>query len=301
MPKIFVVGSLNMDLVMKTSVIPARGQTIEGAGFSANPGGKGANQAVACAKLGAEVYLVGCVGETFGDELVASAAGYGVNTLFVQRTAGPSGIAVILVTDGDNRILLERGANGKLTEEGIARALGGASEGDLLLLQLEIPLPLVSYAAALGRKRGMTVMLNPAPACELPQGLLSLCDLFSPNQTEAEFYTGIYPKDPATVGECARRLLDMGASNVLITLGTEGSAYVGREGRAFAEIFPAKAVDTTAAGDTYLGAFAVKRAEGASVEEAMRFASCASAITVTRPGAQQAIPVREEVEALLNV
>ena len=270
--KLFVAGSLNMDLVIRAPRIPEQGMTLTGDGFFMNPGGKGANQAVAAAKLGADAYMVGAVGNAFGEELLAALRGYGVDTRFVARREDvPSGIAVIVVVGGDNRIILDRGANACADGALIARALEGAGAGDLLLVQLETGVGFATEALRQAKARGMTTLLNPAPALPLPAGVLPLCDYFLPNQTEAQFYTGIYPADEASCRRCAEALFGQ---------------------------YPVTAVDTTAAGDTYVAAFAVRRAEGASVPEAMAFASKASALTVTRRGAQQSIPLRAEVDAL---
>ncbi len=295
--KLFVVGSVNMDLVVKAPFVPEKGMTIEGSGFMTNPGGKGANQAVACAKLGGETYMVGCVGEAFGEELLEALRGYGVHTDFVRREKGvSSGIAVITVVDGDNRIIIDRGANGRVSEELIDAALSRAERGDYLILQLEIELPLVKYALEKGKEKGMTTVLNPAPARELPPEIFPLCDWFVPNQTEARFYTGIYPEDGAGVRACAEKLAEKGVKRTLVTLGKEGSAYVCGKALVTAQAYPVEATDTTAAGDTFVGALTVRLSEGAPISEAMKFASKASSIAVTRAGAQQSVPTREEVK-----
>lgn len=297
--KLFVAGSLNMDLVIRAPRIPEQGMTLTGDGFFMNPGGKGANQAVAAAKLGADAYMVGAVGNAFGEELLAALRGYGVDTRFVARREDvPSGIAVIVVVGGDNRIILDRGANACADGALIARALEGAGAGDLLLVQLETGVEFAAEALRRAKARGMTTLLNPAPALPLPAGVLPLCDYFLPNQTEAQFYTGIYPADEVSCRRCAEALFGQGAKRVLVTLGEAGSVYFSEEESYRSAAYPVTAVDTTAAGDTYVAAFAVRRAEGASVPEAMAFASKASALTVTRRGAQQSIPLRAEVDAL---
>lgn len=298
--KIYIVGSINMDLVVRAPFMPKSGMTIEGNGFMTNPGGKGANQAVACAKLGGKTYMVGCVGEAFGDELFHALRGYGVDTRYTEKHGNvSSGIAVIVVVDGDNRIILDRGANGEVTTSLVDRALESGEAGDYLILQLEVATEIVAYALKAGKARGMVTMLNPAPAKRLPEEIFADCDYFLPNQTEAEFYTGIYPKDEESAKACAEAFANMGVKRTVITMGEQGSVCV-CEGRFLqAKPYPVDAVDTTAAGDTYVGALAVKLSEGESLEEAMRFASAASSITVTRVGAQQAIPTREEVDKLV--
>lgn len=297
MKKIFVVGSLNMDLVIRVAKMPRAGETVTGGDFMTNSGGKGANQAVAVSKLGGKAYMVGCVGREFGAELIGALDGYGVNTKYVRRLDDvSSGIAVITVENGDNRIILDRAANGRIDCALIDEALSEASAGDYLMLQLEIALDIVEYALKKGKEKGMITMLNPAPAAELPSEVFALCDYFTPNQSEAEFYTGVYPKDEESAKKCAGILAGKGVKNLVVTMGSEGSASV-TDG-VFRKVVAnkVKAVDTTAAGDTYVGALAVKLGEGAEIEEAMIFAGKASAITVTRKGAQQAVPFRSEIE-----
>lgn len=297
MKKIFVVGSLNMDLVIRVAKMPRAGETITGEGFMTNPGGKGANQAAAVSKLGGNAYMIGCVGREFGDELIKTLAGYGVNTDYVKKLDDvSSGIAVITVENGDNRIILDRAANGRIDRELIDNALSVANKGDYLMLQLEISLDMVEYALEKGKEKGMITMLNPAPAAELPQKIFGLCDYFTPNQSEAEFYTGVYPSDERSAKECAEILAKRGVKNLVVTMGSEGSASVADGVFRKVAANKVKAVDTTAAGDTYVGALTVKLCEGADIEEAMIFAGKASAITVTRKGAQQAVPFRSEVE-----
>ena len=295
--KIYVVGSLNMDLVINAPFMPKSGMTVTGSGFMANAGGKGANQAVAVSKLGGACYMVGCVGKEFGEKLLATVRGYGVHTDHIARVQDvSSGIAMITVIDGDNRIILDRGANGRLTYDMIDKALSSARKGDYLISQLETEISVVQYAFRRAKDIGMVTLLNPAPAAKLPHELFSLCDYFAPNQTEAEFYTGVYPSGNDSIAACADRLKRLGVRGVLITLGEEGTVFVGDGVFYKAEARRVKAVDTTGAGDTYIGAFVTRLSEGASVEQAMDFASAASAITVTRRGAQQSIPVREEVK-----
>lgn len=300
MKKIFVAGSLNMDLVIKAPFMPENGMTIGGEGFMTNPGGKGANQAAAIGKLGGEAYMVGCVGDAFGSELKATLEKYGVHTDYVETLSGvSSGIAVIVVVDGDNRIILDAGANGKVSEALVDKALANAESGDFLVAQLEIDFAVVEYALKKAKEKGMITLLNPAPAAKLAPGILKNCDWLIPNQSEAEFYTGIYPADEESAKRCAEALAEKGVKNVVVTMGSEGSACISGGKYCKVPAFKAKAVDTTAAGDTYVGALATRLSEGASVEEAMIFASKASSVTVTRRGAQQSIPLRAEVDAVL--
>lgn len=295
--KIFVVGSINMDLVIGAPFMPENGMTITGQGFFQNPGGKGANQAVACSKLGANTYMVGAVGDAFGEDLIKTLNGYAVNTSYVKRLKDvSSGVAVIVVVDHDNRIILDAGSNALVSHAMIDVALSKAEEGDYLICQLEIPQEEVLYAFKEAKAKGMKTILNPAPAAELLDGILPLTDLFIPNQSECQFYTGIYPNNEEKIKEAITKLQNLGVKNAIITLGTDGSATVSNNQLIKVEANKVKAVDTTAAGDTYIGALATKLSEGSTIKEAMEFASVASSITVTRPGAQQAIPYRNEVK-----
>ena len=205
--RIYIIGSLNMDLVIRAPRVPEAGETLSGEGFMTNPGGKGANQAVAVAKAGGEAYMVGCVGREFGKELSDALTQYGVHTDYVRAEEDvSSGIAVIVVADGDNRIILDAGSNARADEALVDRALATAQAGDYLLLQLEIPLSTVGYALKRAKERGMITVLNPAPAAKLGKAALACCDWFTPNQTEAQFYTGIFPSDEESIRACAEKL-----------------------------------------------------------------------------------------------
>ncbi|MDY6367556.1 MAG: ribokinase [Clostridia bacterium] len=296
--KIFVVGSLNMDLVVKAPFMPENGMTITGEGFMTNPGGKGANQAVALAKLGADAYMVGCVGDAFGNELKNTLCGYGVNTDFVEKVNGvSSGIAVIVVVDGDNRIILDAGSNAKITTELVDKALSVAEKGDYLVTQLEVSQDIVAYSLKKAKEKGMITVLNPAPAAKLKDGILEYCDFFIPNQSETKFYTGVYPEDEVSARKCAEILAEKGVKNLLITMGEKGSAGIIDGKFRSAKCYKTNAIDTTAAGDTYVGGFVARLSAGDVPEAAMDFASRASSITCSRRGAQQSIPVKAEVDA----
>ncbi len=295
--KIYVAGSLNMDLVINTDILPDSGVTVSGYGFMSNPGGKGANQAVAAAKSGGDVRMIGCVGREFGRELTLALTGYNVNADRVIKTDDvSSGIAVIIVKDGDNRIILDKGANALVSEEAVREGLKDAEQGDWLITQLEIPTEGVIAALEEGRKKGMYTVLNPAPAMELPDKAFRAADYFVPNQSETLFYTGIYPDSEGKAEEAAAILRAKGVKNVIITMGERGSAAFGQFGKIVSQAVKVKAVDTTAAGDTFVGALTVRLSEGASLEEAMAYANKAAAIAVTRKGAQQSIPTRGETE-----
>ncbi|GAA1765611.1 ribokinase [Nonomuraea bangladeshensis] len=292
---ISVFGSANMDLVAYVAQAPARGETVTGHRFRTVPGGKGANQAVAAARAGAEVAFLGAVGDDgFGAEMRAALAAAGVDVRGLRQVPGPSGIAHIVVDDdGGNSIIVVPGANGTVT---------GPSETDLaaiagsraLLLQLELPLPAVVAAAEAGRAAGVPVVLTPAPAQPLPGELLDAVTLIVPNEHEAAAITGASGPDAALDALLER------VEEAVITLGGAGALYGSRSGeRLRVPAAEVKAVDTTAAGDTFVGALAVARAEGRPMADALRFATAAAALSVLREGASTSMPHRHEIEDFL--
>lgn len=300
-PSIVVVGSLNIDLVVFVERLPRPGETLAAREFKTLPGGKGANQACAVGKLGGLCQMVGAVGcDAFGDELLTSLESAGVDTANVARLAEHStGTAVIHVaTSGENHIVVVSGANAELHADMVERALA-ATSASFLLLQLETPLPTVAQAAKLAKSRGIKVLLDPAPAQPLPDELLSLVDILTPNETEASALVGrTTPLDTLDdVEQVARQLRDRGVSQVVVKLGSRGAWVqddIGGRHHAAPEVMP---VDTTAAGDTFNGALAVALAEGKSLDEAILWANRAAALSVTREGAQISQPTRQEVEA----
>jgi ribokinase len=295
---IVVIGSLNMDLVMRTARIPNAGETLSGHGFDTLPGGKGANQAVACARLGGQVAMIGRVGiDAFGRALRDALAADGIDVERVEDTGeAATGVAMILVEDiGENRIVLAPGANGRLDAADIERSRTLIEEAALLVLQLEVPLDTVCAAIAIARQAGVPILLNPAPASALPDALYSSVDLLVPNESEATLLTGIKVRDPASAEEAARSLLARGVRGVLITLGAQGVLIADADGCRHLPARVVQAVDSTAAGDTFVGGLAVGLTEGLSLDEAAALGQAASAICVTRAGAQPSIPRRSEL------
>jgi ribokinase len=295
---IVVVGSVTMDMVTRTPRIPKIGQTVIGTGFETTPGGKGANQAVAAARLGYPVHMVGKVGEdAYGPALLANLAGAGVDTSATETTAGPSGLApIFLSAAGENSIVVVPGANGKVDSATVDRHAALIRSAGMVLCQLEIPIDTISHTLALCAEAGVPVMLDPAPAAPLPDAIWSQVAWFTPNETEAAFYLG----ETLEVEDGAKRLLAKGLHGVALKRGAEG-AYVAVAGgkAAWVPPFHVEAVNTVGAGDCFNGAFAVALLEGRDPWEAARFASAAAAISVTRPGAQESMPARAEVDAFL--
>ena len=298
---IVVVGSSNTDMIIKLDRIPRPGETILGGEFVTAAGGKGANQAVAAARAGGRVSFIARVGkDVFGDQAVAGFVNDRIDVDHVARDkAAPSGVALIFVArDGENSIAVASGANGRLSPADVKKARKLIASAAALVMQLETPLATVQAAAETAAKAGVTVILNPAPAQPLPDELLRLVSILTPNETEAELLTGIKVDDEASAGQAADRLLAHGLRTVIITLGQRG-AFVAAEGlRKSIPGFPMQAVDTTAAGDVFNGALAVALAEGQTLEQSVRFANAAAAISVTRLGAQPSAPQRKEIDKL---
>ena len=294
---IVVVGSINMDLVVRSPRLPAPGETILGAEFHMFPGGKGANQAVAAARLGAAVKLIGRVGtDAFGDALLQTLAQDKVELEHVARDPDmPTGVALITVdAAGQNTIVVVPGANGRLTPEDISLAEAAFVGASVLLLQLEIPLPAVERAIELAQRRHVRVVLNPAPACPLDAALLSRVDDLIPNQTELALLSGA-----GSTREAIEHLRGMGVRRIVVTLGEEGALVVEDGQEIHAPSHRVTVVDTTAAGDAFVGAFAVALSEGRSTREAAAWGTAAGALAVTRAGAQPSLPTRAELASLL--
>ncbi len=299
MSRIIVIGSSNTDMVIKTEKLPVPGETILGGTFLMNPGGKGANQAVAAARLGGKVtFLTKRGNDLFGNQAVGLLMREGIDTQYIVKDPElPSGVALITVDSaGENSIVVAPGSNGNLLSEDIPSVIFEVGKYEILLLQLEIPIETVEFSAVTASEHGIKVILNPAPACKLPDNLLKHTWLITPNETEAEALTGIKINNIISAENAAVSLQERGVKNVIITLG-EAGAFVKSDN--YSGIVPGVKVipvDTTAAGDVFNGALAVAISEGKELNEAVLFANIAASISVTRMGAQASAPYRNEIK-----
>lgn len=292
MARLLVVGSMNMDYVVTVDRYPVLGETVHGGDLQMFFGGKGANQAVAAARCGANVALFGCVGgDPAGEMVIKNLAGYGIQTAWVRQTQNATGTALIIVDKrGNNAIVVSPGANNTIQASRLTDPELGLNAFQVALLQLEIPLDEVFQAIRILKKAGVTVVLNPSPAYKLPQEILALVDHLILNESELEFFT-----ETADLEKSLQKIAGWGVNNIVLTLGEQG-ALLYRNGNS--QIFPSYAVqvvDTTGAGDTFTGSYATLLAEGHSLETCVQFANAAAALSITQMGAQSAIPMREEV------
>lgn len=298
MSRIIVIGSSNTDMVIKSKKLPAPGETILGGTFLMNPGGKGANQAVAAARLKGKVTFVAKTGnDVFGSEAKQLFDKEHINTAYLIRDDNnPSGVALITVDEnGENSIVVAPGSNGTLSAYDIHDEVFKAKPDDIFLMQLEIPVSTVEFVAQKASGNGNRVILNPAPARQLSDDLLSCLYMIIPNETEAEILTAIKVKDAQSAEKAARKLYDKGVKNIVITMGGAGAFLFTPGTSKMISVVPVKAVDTTAAGDVFCGALAVALSEGKNSEEAVTFANKAAAVSVTRMGAQASAPYRDEI------
>jgi len=299
--RIVVIGSSNTDMVIRTKNLPRPGETVLGGTFFMNAGGKGANQAVACARLGGAVTFVCKTGnDVFGHQAYQLFDDEGIDPSYVfSDPKNPSGVALILVDDNaENSIAVASGSNSNLVTADIDNSLDAIENSEIVLMQLEIPIKTIEYAAQIAKSRGKMVILNPAPAPTepLPLSILKNIDLITPNETEAELISGIPVVDEPSAIAAAKRMAELGVKKIIITMGSKG-AMLYEDGEA--ELIPSirvKAVDTTAAGDCFNGALTIAISEGRSLKDAVLFANRAAAISVTRPGAQVSMPYRHEVD-----
>lgn len=300
MSKILIVGSLNADLVVRTPRFPQPGETISGEDLQVIPGGKGANQAVAAARLGVNVSMLGRVGkDNFGDFLLDNLKANHVDTALIQRDDASTGTATIIVdSHGQNSIVLSAGANGKVPVSDVEHA--SSFHHDLLLLQLEIPTLTVLRAAQIAKANNACVILNPAPAKDLPNELIALCDYIIPNETELSLLAGIDVTDVASAESAAKKLLERGVQNVIVTMGSKGALIVDKYTSTHVDTFKVDVVDSTAAGDAFIGGFA-SVLESSTLVDAVRYGCACGALATTKFGAQPSLPTKEEVERFMSL
>ena len=302
-PTVTVVGSFNTDLVVHTPRMPVKGETILGGPYHTGPGGKGANQAVAAARLNADVAMVVKLGQDdLGDQAEANLRNEGINPDYVLRTdASHTGVAFIIVDeDGENMIVVAPGVNTRLTPEDVDAARDAIVDADILLVELESPMETVERAIRVAHEAGVRVLLNPAPGQPLDAAMLAMVDVLTPNETEAEIITGRSVRSTNEAEAAAHQLLDTGVGVAIITLGANGALIVTEEGAQHVPGQKVDVVDTTGAGDAFNGALAVALAEGQPLVDAVAFANVAAALQVTKLGTAPAMPYRDDVEAVLE-
>lgn len=301
MKNIVVVGSLNMDLVVQTSRLPLGGETIMGTAFHEIPGGKGANQAVAMARLGASVKMIGKVGQDgFGTSLLSTLKVDGVDTASIESVEGKStGVALITLQDsGENSIIVVSGANGEVRPSDVEKNEKMILEAGILVAQLEVPIETIKEALKTAKRGGAFTILNPAPAQALSQEILSHVDLLTPNETELALISQMPVTDMNAIQKAAEALINQGVKALVVTLGSEGSLYLNDKGeKLYQKAFKVKALDTTAAGDSFTAGLAVSLNQGKPMVEALEFASKVGALTVQTLGAQSSLPYLEAVES----
>jgi ribokinase len=296
-------GSINMDLIVRSPRIPKPGETIIGSSFFTAPGGKGANQSVAAARAGGQVSHIGRVGkDDFGSALLSTMVDDKVNcdNIFVDADHA-TGVALIVVEDsGENSIVVASGANMQVSPEDVEKVKDQISSAEVLLLQLEIPIETVIFAASIAHQGGCRVLLNPAPAQSLPPELLQNVDILIPNESETHILTGLPVEDDDQLRAAATSLLDFGVETVILTMGQRGALLIQRNQTTHVPAFKVDPVDTTAAGDAFVGAFAAGLAQGESLEQAVVRGNAAGALAATKLGAQPSLPTRENIDRLLS-
>lgn len=298
---VLVIGSINVDYVIHTNRLPKLGETITGSDFAMNFGGKGANQAVAIAKSGCNVKMLGAVGKDLsGDLAIKNLETFGVDCSSVIKAEAPTGAAVITVCGGDNHIILDVGANSFVTPELIESEAELFDWADIVVMQYEIPVEGVLCAARLAKEKSCTVIVNPAPVKDVSDDLYEYVDWIIPNEFEAQLITGIEQNNDADAEKAMSALRDMGCKNAIITLGKRGCAYHVEDSVEYAGIFDVKRVDTTSAGDSFIGGFCSALCEGKSIDDAVYYASAVSSITIGRSGASVSIPTADEVKEFLK-
>lgn len=298
MKNICVIGSLNMDLVVNVDTMPKPGQTIIGSNFKEVPGGKGANQAVAMARLNGNVSMIGKVGEDgFGQTLINSLKNDKVDTTYIQTSKGATGVALITVDkNAQNSIVVSPGANFEVKEDDIDNNIEAIKNSDIVVLQLETPLNTIKYALNKAKELNKYTILNPAPAVKLDDEIIKNVDLLTPNETELEIISGVSIETEEDIQKAAQIMIEKGVKELIVTLGSKGSLYINKEKSMFKKAYKVEAVDTTAAGDSYTGALAVALSKDKNIEDAMDFASKVGALSVLKEGAQSSLPTLEDVK-----
>ena len=298
MKNICVIGSLNMDLVVNVDTMPKPGQTIIGSNFKEVPGGKGANQAVAMARLNGNVSMIGKVGEDgFGQTLINSLKNDKVDTTYIQTSIGANGVALITVDkNAQNSIVVSPGANFEVKEDDIDNNIEAIKNSDIVVLQLETPLNTIKYALNKAKELNKYTILNPAPAVKLDDEIIKNVDLLTPNETELEIISGVSIETEEDIQKAAQIMIEKGVKELIVTLGSKGSLYINKEKSMFKKAYKVEAVDTTAAGDSYTGALAVALSQDKNIEDAMDFASKVGALSVLKEGAQSSLPTLEDVK-----
>lgn len=298
MKNICVIGSLNMDLVVNVDAMPKPGQTIIGSNFKEVPGGKGANQAVAMARLNGNVSMIGKVGEDgFGQTLINSLKNDKVDTTYIQTTKGSTGVALITVDkNAQNSIVVSPGANFEVKEEDIDNNIKAIENSEIVVLQLETPLNTIKYALNKAKELNKYTILNPAPAVKLDDEIIKNVDLLTPNETELEIISGVSIETEEDIQKAAQIMIEKGVKELIVTLGSKGSLYINKEKSMFKKAYKVEAVDTTAAGDSYTGALAVALSQDKGIADAMDFASKVGALSVLKEGAQSSLPTLEDVK-----
>lgn len=301
MPAILVIGSSNTDMVIKTAHLPVKGETVLGGDFFMNPGGKGANQAVACARLGGRVTFITKTGnDIFGRQSKQTFEEEGIGTKYVfSDLKNPSGVALIMIDQkGENCIAVASGANGTLSVNDLLVAEHEIENAFIILMQLEIPLPIIEYVLDVAMRKQVKVILNPAPACILSDELLKKVSIITPNETEAAMLSGVQIEDMASVKEAAEIIQRKGVATVIITLGERGALILDNDTYTLVPAPFVKAEDTTAAGDVFNGALAVALSEGLDMVQSVKFACKAATVSVTKLGAQSSIPFRKNLAGM---
>ena len=298
MKNICVIGSLNMDLVVNVDTMPKPGQTIIGSNFKEVPGGKGANQAVAMARLNGNVSMIGKVGEDgFGQTLINSLKNDKVDTTYIQTSKGATGVALITVDkNAQNSIVVSPGANFEVKEDDIDNNIEAIKNSDIVVLQLETPLNTIKYALNKAKELNKYTILNPAPAVKLDDEIIKNVDLLTPTETELEIISGVSIETEEDIQKAAQIMIEKGVKELIVTLGSKGSLYINKEKSMFKKAYKVEAVDTTAAGDSYTGALAVALSQDKNIEDAMDFASKVGALSVLKEGAQSSLPTLEDVK-----